>query len=552
VGRVLGIGLRVVTGADSGAGADSGSAPVDAETGSPAVEAAREVLARLGPLAVVAVALTLGWTTLLPGLAFWDTAEFQSVPPLLGTLHATGFPAYTVLGWLASVVLGPLGDPAFAMNLFSALCVAAAVGLTAVLVRQLTSRPVLAIAAGLVLFLTEITWRISTHADAHSLNLALLALLLVLLVGWESRTRAEGGRRAGTERWLIAAAATYAVAVANHSLAVLVAPGIVLFVFAVDRRILRRTGLVARCLGTFAAIVVAFYLELPLRAGPFRAPLVYGHPETWDGFWYVVLAQQFTGAFGSPFADLGTKFHGLVDLAAAQLGPVAALVPVGFVATIVRRPRYALLTVPTFGLTCFFSMSYSNADIERYYLGPLLIGITWIAIFADALVEALGRVVGSLAEEAPAAIARRTFALEVFLALILAAPAVGASDTVARAVDEHTDTTASTWVDGVLAELAPNAVVLSWWSYSTALWYARDVEGRRTDVTVIDDRTILDENLGDVATVIDEYLGHRPVYVIRLPDDEAVLAERYELQPIPDTTGSGIALVVGRRAAVSP
>jgi hypothetical protein len=168
------------------------------------------------------------------------------------------------------------------------------------------------------------------------------------------------------------------------------------------------------------------------------------------------------------------------------------------------------------------------------------------------VVTALGRIVGSLTKAAPAAHDGRTFAIEVILALLLAVPAIGASGDVARAVDEHTDTTASTWVDGVLAELAPNAVVVSWWSYSTALWYARDVEGRRTDVTVIDDRTILDENLGDVATVIDHYLGHRPVYVIRVAADEAVLAERYDLQPIPDTTGSGIALVVGRRAAVAP
>jgi Protein of unknown function (DUF2723) len=525
---------------------------VDAEDGSSGLEPMQRLLSLAGPVVVALIALRLGWTTLLPGLAFWDTGEFQTVPPLLGTLHATGFPAYTVLGWLASVVLQPLGDPAFTLNLFSALCVAAAVGLTVVLVRQLTSRPVLAIATGLVLFLTEITWRISTHADAHSLHLALLVLLLVLLVGWETRARAVGEPRKGTDRWLVAAAGTYAVAVANHSLALLAGPGIVLFVFAVEPRILHRPGLVARCLGTFLAIVSALYLELPLRAGPFRAPIVYGHPESWAGFWYVVLAQQFTGSLGSPLADLGTKFHGLVDLAARQLGPLALLVPVGFVAAGARRPRYALLTVPMLALTCFFAISYSNADIERYYLGPLLIAITWIAILGDGVVTALGRLIAALTEQAPRTLARRTFALEVLLAFVLAAPAVGASDTVRAAVDEHTDTRASAWVDGILAELAPNAVVVSWWDYSTALWYARDVEGLRTDVTVIDDRTILDENLGDVATVIDGYLGHRPVYVIRLAKDEVALAERYELQPIPDATGSGIALVVARRAAVTP
>ena len=57
-------------------------------------------------------------TALLPGVAFWDTGEFQTVGPLLGTAHPTGFPTYVLLGWLASVVLQPFGEPAFRMNLF--------------------------------------------------------------------------------------------------------------------------------------------------------------------------------------------------------------------------------------------------------------------------------------------------------------------------------------------------------------------------------------------------------------------------------------------------
>ena len=73
-----------------------------------------------------------------PGVEFWDTGELQAVAPLLGTAHPTGFPTYVILGWLASVVLQPFGEPAFRMNLFSALCVAVAAGVTVDLVRALT------------------------------------------------------------------------------------------------------------------------------------------------------------------------------------------------------------------------------------------------------------------------------------------------------------------------------------------------------------------------------------------------------------------------------
>ena len=57
---------------------------------------------------------------LLPGVAYWDTGELQAVAPLMGTAHPTGFPTYVLLGWLASVVLQPFGEPAFRMNLLSA------------------------------------------------------------------------------------------------------------------------------------------------------------------------------------------------------------------------------------------------------------------------------------------------------------------------------------------------------------------------------------------------------------------------------------------------
>ena len=46
---------------------------------------------------------------------------------------------------------------------------------------------------------------------------------------------------------------------------------------------------VAACLGVAALL----YLELPLRSGPFPAPLVYGRPDTLEGLRYVVLAEQF-------------------------------------------------------------------------------------------------------------------------------------------------------------------------------------------------------------------------------------------------------------------
>ena len=84
---------------------------------------------RLLPAVLVAlVAFAAAWLAVMPGVAFWDTGELQAVAPLMGTAHPTGFPTYVLLGWLASVLLQPFGEPAFRMNIFSAICLAVAAG----------------------------------------------------------------------------------------------------------------------------------------------------------------------------------------------------------------------------------------------------------------------------------------------------------------------------------------------------------------------------------------------------------------------------------------
>jgi hypothetical protein len=505
----------------------------------PAASGARRAVA--APLLVALVAFLLVRWTMMPGVAFWDTGEFQTVAPVLGTAHPTGFPTYVILGWIANAVLAPFGEPAFRMNLFSGLSVAAAAGLTAVLVRRLTGSTAIAVATGIGLAATPLVWDIGTHADPHALHLAFVALLLVLLVGWDQERQIGDAR---SDRWLIAAAFVFGLSAGNHGLTFLLAPPIGLYVLAVHPGIVRRPRLIVTCAAVLAATLVLVYLELPIRAGLIRAPLVYADPATWNGFWYVALGQQFTGLLSTPFADLPEHAANLVAIATRELGLLALLLPAAFIATVWRNPRYALLTGLAALITCFFNAYFHDGEISRYYLGPVLLAWTWLAILAVTVVETVAWVARRwLTVSSDASLSRW---LAVALSLALLAPTAATLPARAQAADQSHNAAAQEWLTAALAAFEPDAVIVSWWSYSTPLWYAQRVEGLRPDIMIIDDRTLLDMGYQDVLQVIPVYLGQRPVYLIRAsPGDVGHVSARFTLEPLVAGPASNVYRILG-------
>ena len=505
---------------------------------------ARIPWAAIGAIGVGLAAFGISIWRLMPGVGFWDTAEFQMVLPVMGTAHPTGYPTYVLLGWLASVVLTPIGEPALRVNVLSAILVGVGAAFTADLARRLSRSVVLGVVAGIGTATAPIVWAIGTHADPHALHFAFIAVILWLLVRWEQARRGDPldpGVRAApqrADRYLLAAAVVTGLSVGNHSLTLLLGPPIILFVKAVEPGILARRRFILANIAAFAIPTILVRFEMILRAGWFRAPFVYADPSTWTGFWYVTLGAQFHGWLTDPFSDAGRRFGDLITMATRQFGPLAALIVVAFVVTALRRRRYALLSGVTMLLTCFFNSVYPDGAIDRYYIGPVLIAWTWLAVLGATVVDVvvapdapwlavlrIGR--GVTASLRPAAL--------VLAAVVLIGPTIQATPARAgsNAIDQTGNRAAQAWTDDLLTALEPNAVVVSWWSYSTTLWYATIVEGRRPDILIIDDRNRVDLNLLELSQVIDIYLASRPVYLIRNGTSELdVLEVRYRIEPV--------------------
>jgi hypothetical protein len=470
---------------------------------------------------VFVISLALDLRTLLRDVSWWDTGEFQTVGAVLGIAHPTGYPTYTLLDWLASIVFQPFGSPAFRADLLSAVLVSGACALLAVAVIQLTHRAVLGLVAGIALAVSPLGWSLGLAADPHALHIFLAGLLLVLLLAWQSRVRANRPSAA----WLVVASIVFGLSLGNHALTVLLAPGVGLFVLIVEPELLRRRWRVTlACLAALAITTVAVYAYIPLRAA-MNPPLDYADPVTWDRFKYLVLGQQFQGTFHAmPSFSKGLSliWSQLVD----NIGVIAVFSIAGAVVSFLRNLPFAILAVLWFGLTFVFALGYENAAIERYYLVPLMIAIVWMTLAFDAIWRGLETFARSEAARRVTAVGGVVVAALLVVVLLLPVPARLPRQ------DRSDETGPRQWMEATLAALDPNAVIVSWWNYSTPLWYGQFVEGKRPDVKIIDDRNVLDEGYGTAQNAIDAFLGKRPVYLVRVDYDLPDYRALYNLEPV--------------------
>jgi hypothetical protein len=221
-------------------------------------------------------------------------------------------------------------------------------------------------------------------------------------------------------------------------------------------------------------------------------------------------------------------------------GLLAVLAIAGIPLGLWRRPRETIMTALWFGLTFTLALGYPNADISRYYLAPLLVACVWAALAVDGLWALVRWGLPTLARGPDPArpdggVRRLAGAILAGLVVIaLLTPTIQAVPDRLHDADASDDTGARRWLDATLAALPPDAVVVSWWSYSTPLWYGRYVEGRRPDITIIDDRDVVDGDLGNVPAVVARAMadGTRPVFVVRLDRDLPEVEADWDLEPL--------------------
>jgi hypothetical protein len=458
-------------------------------------------------LPVFILSLGLYLLTLAPTIVtvFDDSLEFQLVTYLLGIAHPTGYPLYTLLGWLFTKL--PLGDVAYRVNLMSAVFGAVTIALVYLIgleliagdwrpeaghrtdTRQAWLEVLAALIGALALVISPVFWSQATIAEVYTLNAALMAGLLWLLVR---------GTYPPSERWLMALAFLLGVSLTHHRTALLMLPSMAYFLWPQFRTWRLRTwikltvALVMPCL---------LYLYIPLRGQVGSLDGTY--TNTLEGFWRHVS----TGGYGvfvfeNPFgAERGVGFY--FSLFLDQFGPL------GFAAGLVgllvlRRYRFQGLTAIIFATYLVFNLFYRVADIEVFFIPLFLIWTIWIAVAAGWLLTGqwAGKDHGSR--------------LRLPVTLLTAFLLIGQSLVLLRSnmseLDRSNDWAVYDYgLDLMRQPLEPSAAIVGILGEVTLVRYFQETEGLRPDLLPIaaDQEQ---ERLTTVARLLDE---GRPVYLTR-------------------------------------
>jgi len=451
---------------------DLAPAPAAARADGSARPAGRRLTAA-APLCAAGAALAVHAATAAPTIGFGDSPELSAAALSLGVPHPTGYPLLMMLGYAWSTLLAA-GDPAWRLNLLSAVFAAVAVGLTAAFVQRLTGRAVAGWVAGGALAFSPTLWAQATLFEVYALHLAFVAGLLLLWLRYEEAPTAA---RLRVLTFCAGLAAT-------HHLMIL----LVLLVLAVAvLRHVRRFGRPAELARLAALFVLPFgvlaYLPLAARANPV---VNWGDPSTPLRFWSHVTARQYHGNVGGGDASLVEPLVSFAREAVTGLTPgLLALAVAGAAALGLRawrRPARAgeglatgrpaaLVVLAILGIGVGFGAAYDVVDREPFFLNAALALAALAGAGAGAAVEWTAR-------RRPAATVRVAAAC----ALLPVAPLLAHWG----AQDRSADFAAHDHAVGVLQTLPPDAVLLVQGYGGYPAVYASLIEGLRPDVLVVD------------------------------------------------------------------
>jgi 4-amino-4-deoxy-L-arabinose transferase-like glycosyltransferase len=425
----------------------------------------------LAGLGVFVLVLVFYLRTLAPTVLYLqdpkllDAVMLQMQVSVLGITHPTGYPTYLMLTHLFTYL--PFGDPAYRVNLGSAVYAALAV-VAVYAAGLLLSRRVVSAASGALAFgLGTALWSQAVIAEVYTLNALFGSVTIVVLLLWREYRK---------DRYLLLSAFLVGLCLTNHLTSGLLLPASLLYVALVDWRRLVDVRLVMGGAGLFVLGLVP-YLYLPIRAA-MDPPMEANNPTDFGRFWYVVSGGNLTGSFFSfgP-SELPERMAFYWEHLLDNMPFLVVIVALtGAVVMLLKDRAVGIFLGFLFFGWLFHAVENDIPDIDLYFIPTYLILSLWAAAGLGMLLAEVEALVSGFPGVTKGTI------LGVLSAMLLVLPLLGVSETSAKN-DMSGVYRGRKEIEAVADNAAPNATILH---HRSSMWYMVLVERRRRDLTIVD------------------------------------------------------------------
>ncbi|MCX7876545.1 MAG: DUF2723 domain-containing protein [Melioribacteraceae bacterium] len=426
--------------------------------------------------------------TLAPSVIQIDSGELATVQYTLGIAHPTGYPLFTILGYLFLQI--PIGLRKISQaNLLAAIWCSLSILFLIKSIYLLLSnkielnkknikkkkniieeinysedqKVISVIAGSFFLAFSKTFWLQSTSVEVYSLQTFLFTIIIYFIL--------KAFYSNDSKEWIYVGI-SFAFGFANHMTTLLIIPfALILFLFkekinAYSLRIIFKTIIIS------LPILILFYLYLPFRA--LQNPIMnWGNPINFENFWRHFTGKQYQvwlfSSFDSAKKQLSyfiTNFPDEFTFAGIILGFI------GFINLAKTNRRIFISTLITFLFSILYSINYDIADIDTYFLLANIIFSIWITYGFVYLYEKLYKSLTLRKLIVP------IFVVIIFIPLIINKNKTDQSDVLI--FEDYTKT--------ILNSVEKNSIILSYqWDYFiSASYYFQFVENYRKDVVVVD------------------------------------------------------------------
>ena len=440
--------------------------------------------------------------TLAPSVVQIDSGELAAVQATLGIAHPTGYPLFTMIGYLFSLLPLPF-TKIFQLNILAALYCSAAVGVFTYTIKfcldnlstfkktksvQKESskkdkkkskekadaidkqveipenlKILSSVFGGLIIAFSRTFWFQSTSVEVYSLHLLLITLVLFFLL----KAYVSSFENDRITNWLVFSF-FLALGFTNHMITLLILPGTAYLYFSRYKFNSASYKKLLIMILFFIPVLILIYSYLPIRAS--QNPLLnWGNPIDWERIYRHISGKQYQVWLFTSFDSAGKQFTHFFNILPLEFYVTLVLALIGLFVSLIKSKKLFLFIFITFTFSVLYSINYDIYDIDSYFLLAFIM-LSFFAAFGVLKILEMK----SLPKNYAVVIISVLVAVQFYFNFIK--------------VNQSGVYTFEDYTKSVLNSVPKKSIIFSYqWDYFiSASYYYQFVEEYRKDVTVID------------------------------------------------------------------